>query len=247
MKISIITVCYNSAKTIAATILSVAEQSFEKVEYIIVDGGSTDETLDIIKSNEANITKWISEKDEGLYDAMNKGIKMASGEIIGILNSDDIFASNDVLRQVSDFHSANEIDASIGSIVQRNAKGRVIRKYDSKSWTPKKLAIGSMPPHPSIFFKKEVFEKHGYYSLDFVSGADYEFITRVFLKNKISYKYAPILTTSMAIGGISSSGLKSYLLISKEIKSALEKNAIDFSKLKVDLRVLWKIFGYLKL
>ncbi len=246
MKISIITVCYNSSKTLENTIQSVRNQSYENIEYIIIDGDSTDGTIDIIKQNESAITSWISEKDKGLYDAMNKGIEMATGDLIGILNSDDVFADSNVLEKIGKYHSTIRVDASIGAIVQHNGKGQVIRKYDCKNWTPKKLAIGFMPPHPSVFFRKEVFEKFGGYRLDFVSGADYELITRVFLKEQISFGYIPIVTTSMAIGGISSSGLKSYRMISEEIVKALSINAIPFSKLKIHLRVFWKLLDYIK-
>jgi len=246
MKISIITVCYNSEETIEETFKSVCSQSYKDVEYIVIDGESKDETINIIKKYENNITKWISESDKGLYDAMNKGIKMASGDIIGILNSDDTFFDENVLEQVADFHEKKNIDASIGNIVQINDKGNVIRNYSSKYWNPDKLKIGFMPPHPSIFFKKELFEKLGFYDLSFKSGADYELIVRYFLKNKITYKYSDITTTSMAIGGISSSGLSSYKMISKEICKALEMNNVSFSSFKVKSRIIWKIWSFLK-
>lgn len=246
MKISIITVCYNSSKTLSETIQSVNNQSYGNIEYIVVDGGSTDGTLDIIQQNESLITCWISEKDKGLYDAMNKGIKMATGDLVGILNSDDVFADTSILEKIADFHITKRVDASIGAIEQHNGKGKVIRKYDPKNWTPQKLAIGFMPPHPSIFFRKEVFEKFGTYRLDFVSGADYELITRVFLKKQISFEYIPLVTTSMAIGGISSSGFKSYRMISHEIIKALAINEIPCSKLKIHLRVFWKLLDYFK-
>ena len=153
MKISIITVCYNSVATLEKTILSVAEQTYKNIEYIIVDGNSNDGTIDIIQNNQDKITKWISEPDKGLYDAMNKGIAMATGDIVGILNSDDTFYSKTVLAQIATFHNTNAIDASVGTIMQHKENGKVVRVYSSKYWTPEKLKIGFMPPHPSIFFK----------------------------------------------------------------------------------------------
>ncbi len=240
MKISIITVCFNSDKTIENTILSMLEQTYENVEYIIIDGKSTDGTLNIIKKYENRIVSIISEKDNGLYDAMNKGVKLATGDIVGILNSDDTFFNNEVLKNIANFHINNNIDASVGDIVQHR-NGRIIRKYQSKSWVPEKLKIGFMPPHPSVFFKKELFEKAGYYRLDFIVGADYELITRFFLKNNFNYKYSGITTTSMARGGVSSSGIKSYLLISKEIIKLLKMNNISFSRYKIYFRIVWKI------
>ena len=246
MKISIITVCYNSATTIEKTILSVTGQSYKNIEYIIVDGNSNDGTLGIIQSHQDKITQWISEPDKGLYDAMNKGIAMATGDIVGILNSDDTFYSDTVLAQIAAFHNANSIDASVGTIVQHKEDGKVVRVYSSKYWTPEKLKIGFMPPHPSIFFKRELFEKLGNYKLGFIIGADYELIIRFFLKGKISWGYSSITTTAMLVGGLSSSGTTSYTLITKEIQRALLMNEIDFSSFKIKMRFVWKIIGFLR-
>jgi glycosyltransferase involved in cell wall biosynthesis len=246
MKISIITVCYNSAATIEKTILSVAGQTNKNIEYIIVDGNSKDSTLEIIKKHEDKITKWISESDRGLYDAMNKGIEMATGDLIGILNSDDVFNNEIVLEEVANFHQKNTIDASVGNILQHKENGKIIRIYSSKYWSPDKLRIGYMPPHPSIFFKKELFNAFGNYQLDFKIGADYELITRFFLKNSITWKYSGITTTAMLVGGLSSSGSASYLLITKEIQKALSMNNIKFSPMKIKGRFLWKIIGFLR-
>ena len=246
MKITIITICYNSAATLEKTILSVAGQSYKNIEYIVVDGNSNDGTLDIIKKHGDKISKWISEPDNGLYDAMNKGIAMATGDLIGILNSDDTFHSSTVIEEIVAFHSNNTIDASVGNIIQHRENGKIIRTYSSKYWNPVKLKIGYMPPHPSLFFKRELFDKYGNYDLGFKIGADYELITRFFFKNKISWKYSGITTTAMLVGGLSSSGSTSYHLITKEIKKALLMNEISFSSIKIQFRFLWKIFGFLK-
>lgn len=246
MKISIITVCYNSAATIEKTILSVASQTYKNIEYIIVDGNSKDSTVAIVEKHNDVISKWISESDKGLYDAMNKGIAMASGDLIGILNSDDTFNSDSVIGEIVDFHKKYDIDASVGNIVQHKENGKIIRLYSSKFWNPEKLTIGFMPPHPSIFFKKNLFEKFGNYDLGFKIGADYELIARFFLKNKITWKYSDITTTAMLVGGLSSSGSSSYQLITKEIQKALTMNGIVFSPLKIKMRFFWKIIGFLK-
>ena len=246
MKISIITVCFNSSKTIEKTFQSIKNQSYQNIEYIVVDGGSSDDTLKIIKNYNSCISNYISESDKGLYDAMNKGIALATGDIIGILNSDDIFLDMFVLENIAKFHQVNDIDASIGNIIQFNESGKTVRKYSSKNWTPENLKIGFMPPHPSIFFKRKLFEKYGNYRLDFISGADYELIVRFFIKYQVSWKYFDVTTTAMLIGGISSSGYKSYKLISREIKKALDLNNIKFSYFKVLLRVIWKLNGFLK-
>lgn len=243
MKISIITVCFNSSKTIEKTFKSISNQTYDNIEHIVIDGGSTDSTLDIIKKYKKNIVSFISEPDKGLYDAMNKGIRFATGDLVGILNSDDIFRDNHVLMNIAKFHKTNNIDISIGNIIQLTNYGKVVRRYSAKKWVPNKLKIGFMPPHPSIFFKRELFDSYGYYHTDFVSGADYELIVRFFLKNNVSWKFSNITTTSMLIGGISSSGLDSYILISKEICNALERNDINFNKFKVYFRGFWKLTG----
>jgi glycosyltransferase involved in cell wall biosynthesis len=246
MKISIITVCYNSAATIEKTFVSVKDQTYKDIEYIVVDGGSKDGTLAIMNTYSDVVSQWISEPDKGLYDAMNKGIQLATGALVGILNSDDIFTDNHVIENIANFHLKNTIDASVGNIIQFNKEGKTVRKYAAKNWNPEKLKIGFMPPHPSVFFKRELFDQYGKYHLDFVSGADYELIVRFFLKHHISWKFSNITTTAMLRGGISSSGLESYQLISKEIAKALSKNNITFSPIKVKLRVFWKLFGVLK-
>jgi glycosyltransferase involved in cell wall biosynthesis len=247
MKVSIITVCYNSFSTIEKTILSVASQGYDNIEYIIIDGDSKDNTLMVIKKHDNHITKWVSKPDKGLYDAMNKGIKMATGDIIGILNSDDTFSSNTVIEDVVNFHKKNDIDASVGNITQHNENGKILRFYTSKNWNPEKLKIGLMPPHPSIFFKRELFDKFGNYHLGFKIGADYELIARFFLKNKLNWKYSDITTTSMLIGGISSSGTSAYSLITKEIYKALTINQITYSPFQIKMRFFFKITEFLKL
>lgn len=246
MKISIITVCFNSVTTLEKTILSVAGQTYKNIEYIIIDGNSKDGTLDIIKKHQDKITHWISEHDKGLYDAMNKGIALATGDLIGILNSDDTFYATNIVAEIVNFHKQNSIDASVGNIIQHNQKGKIVRLYSSKYWTPEKLKIGFMPPHPSIFLKASLFSTYGNYVLGFKIGSDYELITRFFLKNKISWKYSGITTTSMLVGGLSSSGTSSYKLITKEIKNALLMNGISFSPLKIQFRFVLKIIGFVK-
>lgn len=246
MKISIITVCYNSAATIEKTLQSVASQTYNNIEYIVVDGNSNDGTLAIIEKYNHLITKWISEPDKSLYDAMNKGIQMATGDLIGILNADDTFFQNNVVAQIAAFHTKNTIDASVGNIVQIAGDGKIIRKYSAAKWKPEKLKIGFMPPHPAIFFKRELFKKYGNYPLNYVIAADYELVIRFFLKHKIAWKYSGITTTRMLRGGLSSSGFKSYTLISKEVGIAFNANKIDYSPLKVHLRVFWKVLGLFK-
>ena len=246
IKISIITVCYNSVRTLEKTILSLAGQTYSNIEYIVVDGNSNDGTLEIIKMHKDKIAKWISEPDIGLYDAMNKGIALATGDIIGILNSDDIFYSNTVIQEIVNFHRINNIEASMGNIVQHKHNGKVVRRYSSNNWNPQKLRSGYMPPHPSIFIKRELFDKFGLYHLGFNIAADYELIVRFFLKNKINWKFSGITTTAMLIGGLSSSGISSYSVITKETCKALTINDISFSSMQIKMRFLVKIMEYVK-
>lgn len=245
MKISIITVCYNSAETIEETIKSVQAQTYENIEYIIVDGNSKDKTLEIVQQYPDVVSKWVSEPDKGLYDAMNKGIAMATGDYIGILNSDDTFFEPETIQKVVEFLVENNVEACTGDIVQHK-NGRIIRRYSSKRWHPEKLKIGFMPPHPSIFFKKELFGRLGDYVLGYKIASDYELIIRYFLKHKISWKYSGITTTSMAVGGASSSGMSSYHTITEEVGKAFRGNQIAYSPLKVKYRWVWKLLGFLK-
>jgi glycosyltransferase involved in cell wall biosynthesis len=246
MRVSIITVCYNSSKTIENTFLSIANQTYKDIEYIVVDGNSSDNTLFYINKYINVIDKWISEPDLGLYDAMNKGIAMSSGELVGILNSDDTFYSKTTIADIVEFHKQNEIEASIGNIVQHNKDRKIIRYYSSKYWKPENLKIGYMPPHPAIYFKRELFSKFGNYDLGFKIASDYELITRFFFKKKIKWKYSGITTTAMLVGGLSSSGFPSYSLVTKEIQKALYMNGIVFSPIKIKLRFFFKIIEFLK-
>lgn len=242
MKISIITVVYNAQETVEETIKSVLYQDFENVEYLIIDGGSTDRTNEIISRYKSEINFYLSEPDKGLYDAMNKGIENATGDIIGILNADDVFKDNFVLTNISAVFAKNpHIEATIGNIIQCNKQGQIKRFYSSKKWQPNKLKIGFMPPHPSIFFKKTVFTTFGNYKLNYKIGADYEFIVRVFLKNKIEWNYSNLTTTKMLVGGLSSSGMSSYRKISSEIIKSLKENEIKYFSFLIQLRIFWKI------
>ena len=177
---------------------------------------------------------------------MNKGILLATGDLIGILNSDDTFYSTRVVEEIANFHKQNNIDASVGTIIQHNEEGKIVRLYSSKYWNPEKLKIGFMPPHPSIFLKSTLFSIYGNYDLGFKIGADYELIIRFFLKNNISWKYSGITTTAMLVGGLSSSGSASYKLITQEIQKALLMNGITFSPIKIKFRFIWKIIGFVK-
>jgi len=216
-------------------------QTYSNLEYIVIDGNSTDGTLDVIRKHNSLINIFVSEPDNGLYDAMNKGIALATGEIIGILNSDDTFYSNSVVAEIAAFHTSNNIDASVGNVIQHNPTGKQVRMYTSKYWTPQKLKIGLMPPHPSIFFKIDLFQKFENYKICFKIASDFELITRFFLKNNLNWMYSNITTTSMLVGGLSSSGVSSYNLITNEIQKALFINHITYSPFLLKIRFIWKL------
>lgn len=247
--ISIITATYNSAETINDTIKSVLFQTNKDFEYIIVDGGSTDETIDIVKSYESEFSgrlKWVSEKDKGIYDAMNKGIKMASGDIIGILNSDDYYTSDDILQTIADAFKCQNVDAIYGDIhfIKDGVPDKCVRYYSSRLFSPFWLRFGFMPAHPSFYCKRDVFDKSGLYRLDYKIGSDYEMMVRLFRKHKISSRYVPKDFVTMRTGGASNSNLQSRLTLIKEDVKACRDNGIYTNELFICLKFLYKIFEF---
>lgn len=247
--ISIITATFNSAKTLKDTIQSVLRQTNKDFEYLIVDGGSTDETIDIVKSYESEFSgrlKWVSEKDKGIYDAMNKGIKMASGDVVGILNSDDYFTSDDILQTVADAFKRQEIDAIYGDIhfIRDGNPQKCIRYYSSRMFRPFWLRFGFMPAHPSFYCKREVYERAGLYSLDYKIGADYEMMVRLFKRHKIKGLYVNKDFVTMRTGGASNTNVRSRLTLINEDVKACRDNGIYTNSLFVSLKFLYKIFEF---
>lgn len=247
--ISIITATFNSAKTLKDTIQSVLRQTNKDFEYLIIDGGSTDETIDIVKSYESEFSgrlKWVSEKDEGIYDAMNKGIKMASGDVVGILNSDDYFTSDDILQTVDNAFKSHEIDAIYGDIhfIRDGNPQKCIRYYSSRMFRPFWLRFGFMPAHPSFYCKREVFEKAGLYSLDYKIGADYEMMVRLFKKYRIMSQYINKDFVTMRTGGVSNNNVRSRITLINEDVKACKENGVYTNSLFVMLKFMYKIFEF---
>jgi glycosyltransferase involved in cell wall biosynthesis len=228
MKISIITVCFNSAKTIEDTIQSVLSQDYPNVEYIIVDGGSKDATLDIVKKYSANISHFISEPDKGIYDAMNKGIALATGDVVGILNSDDVYYDSQVLSHISKAFEVTNADAVYGDLVYvaSNNLEKVTRVWKSKPYTEGAFLKGWMPPHPTFYVKKSCYNQLGNYSLKLKSAADYELMLRFIHKYKISLAYIPKTLVKMRVGGESNVSLKNRLRANKEDRMAWKMNGL---------------------
>lgn len=248
MKVSIITAAYNSAKTIADTIRSVAAQDYNDIEHIIVDGGSTDGTMDIVRSFEPQLggrLRWISEKDRGLYDAMNKGIAMATGEIVGILNSDDYYTSNDVVSRFMPYFNDETIDSIFGDIhfIHDGAPNKTVRYYSSKRFRPLWLRFGFMPAHPSFYVRKSVYDRAGGYKLDYKIGSDFEMVVRLYKKMRITYKYIPMDFVTMRTGGLSNRNLKSRITLVKEDIRACRENGVYTNAFMICTKFTYKLFG----
>ncbi len=226
MKISIITVTYNSSETLEETILSVINQTYKDVEYIIVDGKSTDTTLQIIDKYKSNISKLVSEKDNGIYEALNKGINMATGDVIGILHSDDFYTNELVLEKVATAFNSNSCDALYADLyyVERNNTNKIIRKWKSGHFSENSFLFGWMPPHPTFFVKKEIYTNYGAFNLNFKTSADYELMLRLLHKHKIKTSYLPEFIVKMRMGGQSNITAKNRILANMEDRKAWEVN-----------------------
>ncbi|NNE27835.1 MAG: glycosyltransferase [Saprospiraceae bacterium] len=247
-KISIISCCYNSANTIRETLDSVARQDYPNIEHILVDGMSTDNSMEIIRSYE-HVTACISEKDEGMYDAMNKGIQLATGQYVGILNSDDFLSSADTISTLAHTLITTKADAVIGDIkfVRPDNLNKTIRYYSAKNWHPGKFEWGYMPPHPSFYVKREMYNSLGLYKTDYKICADYELLVRYLKVHKITYHYIPECIVTMRGGGISNASLKNRYILNKEIVRACRENGLRTSLPKISLKVFRKLFEYIKL
>lgn len=249
MKVSIITVSYNSAETIRDTIESVLEQSYEDIEYIIVDGNSKDETMDIVTSYGDKVTKVLSEPDKGIYDAMNKGVSLATGDIIGILNSDDFYETNNAIKDVVEHFKTNlEADVAFGDVVfvEPSNLNKVVRYYSSKKFKAAKLRFGWMPPHPATFIKKSAYDKYGLYKLGYKISADYEMFVRLLMVEKVKFARIDRVIVRMRSGGASTDGIKSSLILNQEIVRACRENGVYTNLLLVLLKIPFKLIELIK-
>lgn len=250
MKISIVTAAYNSAYTLRDTIESVMRQSHDDCEHVVVDGKSKDNTVNILTEYEeinGKRLRWICEPDRGIYDAMNKGIDMASGDVIGILNSDDFFTSDDVLARVTKEFEANpRLEAIYGDIhfVTVDATlanpGKCTRYYSSAMFRPWLLRFGFMPAHPSFYVRREVYEKYGLYDLSFRTSSDFEMMVRLFGKNRIKAKYIPMDFVTMRAGGESTAGIEAKKKVNRDIAASLKKHGIFTCQAFQWVRYMWK-------
>ena len=248
MKISVITATYNSASTIESSLLSFINQDYENKELIIIDGGSTDETLSIIEKYKSAVTTIISEKDNGIYDALNKGISLATGDVIAILHSDDFYIHNHVLSKVIETFIAYKSDSVYGNLiyVDRIDTNRIIRKWISGNYIHGKFIQGWMPPHPAFFVKKECYNRYGKFNLSLRSSADYELMLRFLHKHKISTAYLNEFLVKMRIGGQSNVSLKNRIKANREDKLAWELNDLKPAFYTLFFKPLRKLIQFLR-
>lgn len=250
MKISLITVTYNSGTTLRDTIQSVLAQTYRNVEYIVVDGLSKDNTIDIVREYEPQFEgrmKWISEKDKGLYDAMNKGVGMATGDVVGILNSDDFFTTNDVLEKVAAGFD-EQTDAVYGDLhyVHPDDLQHSVRYYSSKIFKRNLMRMGFIPAHPTFYCRRECFDKFGYYKTDYKIAADFDLLLRFIYVNRIRIKYLPMDMVTMRTGGASTNGLKSRMGGMNEHLRSLRENGVKSNRFILSLRYFYKITEYFR-
>lgn len=249
MKVSIITATFNSATTVHNTIESIIAQDYPDIEHIIVDGASKDDTIKIVSSYGNKISRIISEPDKGIYDAMNKGIEAATGNIIGILNSDDFFAANDVIsRTITEFINDKTIDGIYSNLyyVKQDDPDIIVRHWVSKPFKQKSFLRGWHPPHPTLYLKKEVYEKYGFFNLDLPLAADFELMLRFFEKYKIKTKYIDYTTIRMRLGGATSKNWTNIRKQNFECMKAFDINGFKAPRLYPVYRLVPKLSQYIK-
>lgn len=247
MIVSIITVSFNAAKTISATLSSVASQTYPLIEHIVVDGGSTDGTQDVVKGYQ-HVTKFISEPDKGLYDAMNKGLAISSGEIVVILNADDFYAHAGIINKVVECFKKHQVDAVYGDLVYVNADyTKIIRNWKAGNFHRNKFYQGWMVPHPTFFVKRECYQKLGYFDTSLKYAADYELMLRFMFKHHITNFYLPETLVIMKSGGKSNASLLNRFYINREDRKAWAINHLQPHLFTLILKPLRKLTQYINL
>lgn len=230
-----ITVCFNSAQTIEQTLQSVQDQDWPHMEHILIDGASTDGTLDVIERFRSGLVCVVSEPDEGIYDAMNKGLALVTGDVVCFLNADDQYASNNVLSIVANQMRVEQLDAVMGDVAFFNASNpsREVRRYRSDRFTPERLAWGWMPAHPALFFKRSVIERVGQFNTTYKIAGDYEYVIRAFYGHSLRYVHVPKVFVRMQTGGVSTDGWRAKVRLNKEVLRACRENGIKTNMLKI--------------
>lgn len=246
--ISIITVSFNSAATIRDTIESVLSQDYPHVEYIVVDGASTDGTVELVQAYRSSLAAFVSERDRGMYDAMNKAIAMATGDIVGILNSDDVYADRHVLTDLIRVMRESNADSAFADLVyvDRENLSRVRRYYDSGGWNPQRFRFGWMPAHPTFIMKRSCYQLHGLFSLDFSTAADYELLVRMLYRARTSYAYLARPAIRMRVGGASTHSLWQVWRHNLQVVRACKANGMWTTLPLVLLKTPAKLLGVLR-
>jgi glycosyltransferase involved in cell wall biosynthesis len=243
MKVSIITVVFNGERYLEECIKSVLGQDYKNIEYLIIDGGSNDQTLSIIKKFSQELDYFISEPDKGMYDALNKGIRAATGDVVGILNADDILATEDVISSIVVAFEQNNADGVYGNLnyIDTSPFKKILRKWVSKQFVNRDISFGWMPAHPTLYLKKDLFNRFGNYSLDFGTAADYELMVRFLYVNRISAHFLNKLLVNMRIGGMSNSSLKQRYLAFVNDYKAVKRNKLPCPLTTVLLKKISKL------
>ncbi|MEO5797741.1 MAG: glycosyltransferase family 2 protein [Rhodoferax sp.] len=248
MKLSIITVCYNSAATIAESLLSVSQQTASSIEHVVIDGNSKDGTQAIVRQHGRRVATFISEPDNGIYDAMNKGIQAATGDVIGFLNADDRYAHPEVLATVATRMEQDDLDVLFGDIAffNANAPDRLVRRYRSDRFRPSLISWGWMPAHPAMFVRRSVFENTGPFQINYRIAGDFEWVARAFYNKTLRYRYLPEVLVHMQTGGISTRGWRSTVLLNREVMRACRDNGIATNWFKILSKYPFKLWEYVR-
>ena len=243
MKVSIITVCRNAEASVESAIQSVLQQDYKDIEYILVDGKSTDKTISIIDKYKSRISKFISEKDEGMYFAINKGIKYATGDVVGILNADDFYLTEKIISRIVKEFQSKQTESVFGDLqyVKKENPKEIFRHWKSESYHSKLFLKGWMPPHPAFFVKRNCYEKFGAFNTSFSISSDYELMLRFLYKHKISSSYIPEVLVRMRTGGMSNVSLKSRVKANREDKLAWKINGLKPNSFTLILKPLSKL------
>jgi glycosyltransferase involved in cell wall biosynthesis len=246
-QISIITVCLNNSSFIDDAINSVLNQTCHNIQYIVIDGGSTDGSFDIINKYRDKIHCIVSEPDKGIYDAMNKGLALATGDVIGFLNADDFYANPNVIQNISNVFESYKCEVVYADLdyVSRTDKHKIIRKWRSGAFHKKRFLKGWMPPHPTFFAKKELYQRFGGFNETLGSSADYELMLRFLYKNNVNVAYLPIVTTKMRVGGQSNRSLKNRFFANLQDRKAWRLNQLNPKWYTLILKPLSKLGQYL--
>jgi glycosyltransferase involved in cell wall biosynthesis len=246
MRVTIITACYNRAATIGEAIESVAGQTYPDIEHIVVDGGSSDGTLDVV-ARYRSVGRLIPGPDKGVYDALNKGIAAASGELIGFLHSDDVYANAQVIERVAVEMKARSLDALYGDVafVRADDLSRIVRVYSSRRFRPSRISWGWMPAHPGLFLRRKLFQDYGVFRTDYTIAGDFEFVARIFSRQNLRHEYLPEVLVKMRLGGISTRGWRSTLTLNREVLRACRQNGIPSNYLKILSKYPAKLLEFL--